>query len=649
MKNFRGIICCLLLTPLFFGCGKDLLNQNDIDTNLSAGLVNTTQSMANGPVDSTSFLITNFGAVGDKVTLNTAAIQRAIDSCAASGGGLVVVPAGDFLSGTVHLKTGVTLHVQSGGTLWGSPRVSDYPLNTSPYHYLNNRALVYAKDANNIGISGTGTIDGQGGSSEFQNGGKEDGMRPKIIEFANCDNIIVKDINLRNAAYWTQYYIYCRNVLIDHINVFSFANFNNDGIDIDAENVTIRNCTINSQDDAICLKSGSRVACRNVTVENCNITTNCNGIKFGAASYTGFKNIQVRNCKVSIPPIHLYPQQIYGNSAIALEAVDGAIIDSVLIDNIQISGVRTPIFIKLGDRNRKNPDGLGLPGKIQNVTISNITARGESKLSSSITGFPGYYVNNIVLKNVSLTSSGGGTTTDANRVVPENQKDYPENAMLGILPAYGLYIRHAKNITLDNVTTNYVASDVRPAIYTEDVQNIGATSLQMRQPANGAPFFKFVTTTGLTGDLTVPDLTVGKYEIVTALNNTSLLDLPGIGEPVNGTKVQLWSSNAQQKWRFVDAGNGYYKILPDPSTTKVLDVLGGSNANGTQIQVWDDLNTDGQKWKISSVGSGYYTLSPKCAPSSLLEILNTSTANGAKIQISKTTNNSNQRFKLVKY
>lgn len=162
-------------------------------------------------------------------------------------------------------------------------------------------------------------------------------------------------------------------------------------------------------------------------------------------------------------------------------------------------------------------------------------------------------------------------------------------------------------------------------------------------------FFKFVTTTGLTGDLTVPDLTVGKYEIVTALNNTSLLDLPGIGEPVNGTKVQLWSSNAQQKWRFVDAGNGYYKILPDPSTTKVLDVLGGSNANGTQIQVWDDLNTDGQKWKISSVGSGYYTLSPKCAPSSLLEILNTSTANGAKIQISKTTNNSNQRFKLVKY
>ncbi|MGJ1389394.1 glycosyl hydrolase family 28 protein [Sphingobacterium spiritivorum] len=648
MKNLKGIICCLLLTPLFLGCGKNLLNQKDIDTNLSAGLVNTTQSMANGPVDSTSFLITNFGAVGDKVTLNTAAIQRAIDSCAASGGGLVVIPAGDFLSGTIHLKTGVTLHVQSGGTLWGSPRKIDYPLNTSVYHKANNRALVYAKDANNIGISGTGTIDGQGGSPEFQNGGKEDGTRPKIIEFANCDNITVKDINLRNAAYWIQYYVYCRNVLIDHINVYSFANFNNDGIDVDSQNVTIKNCTINSQDDGICLKSESRVACRNVTVDNCTITTNCNGIKFGTASSAGFKNIKVQNCKVSKPPRHLYPR-VYGQSGIAIEAVDGGIIDSVLCDNIQISGVETPIFIKLGDRSRKNPDGLGLPGKIQNVTISNVTARGESKMSSSITGFPGYYVNNIVLKNVSLTSSGGGTSTDANRVVPENQANYPENTMLGTLPAYGLYIRHAKNITLDNLTTSYASSDVRPAIYIEDAQNVDATSLEMKPPANGAPFFKFVTATGLTGDLTVPDLTTGVYEIVSALNNTSMIDLPGFGEPVRGTKVQLWGSNAQQKWKFVDAGNGYYKILPDPSTTKVLDVAGGSNVNGTQIQVWDDVNVSGQRWKISSTGSGYYTLSPNCAPSSLLEVLNSSTANGAKIQISTTTNNNNQRFKLVKY
>ena len=647
MKHLNGL-CCLLLIPLFFGCSKDLLKKSDIETDISSGPLNTTQLMAGGLVDSTSFLITNFGAVGDKVTLNTKAIQRAIDSCAASGGGLVVVPAGNFLSGTIHLKTGVTLHVQSGGTLFGSPRASDYPLNTSVYHSTNNRALIYAKDANHIGISGTGTIDGQGKSSEFQNNGKEDGTRPKIIEFANCDDIMVKDINLTNAAYWTQYYVYCRNVVIDHINVYSFANFNNDGIDVDSQNVTIRNCTINSQDDGICLKSESPVACRNVTVDNCTITTNCNGIKFGTASSAGFKNIKVQNCKVSKPPLHLYPR-VYGQSGIAIEAVDGGVIDSVLCDNIQISGVETPIFIKLGDRSRKNPDGLGLPGKMQNVTISNVTARGESKMSSSITGFPGYYVNNIVLKNVSLTSSGGGTTTDANRVVPENQKNYPENTMLGTLPAYGLYIRHAKNITLDNVTTSYASSDVRPAIYTEDVQNVGATSLEMKPPANGAPFFKFVTTTGLTGDLTVPDLTIGTYEMVSALNNTSLLDMPGVGEPSRGTKVQLWGSNAQQKWKFVNVGNGYYKILPDPSTTKVLDVSGGSNVDGTQIQVWDDVNVNGQKWKISSTGSGYYTLSPACAPSSLLEVLNSSTTNGAKIQISKTTNNNNQRFKLVKY
>ncbi|MFL9485104.1 glycoside hydrolase family 28 protein [Chitinophagaceae bacterium LWZ2-11] len=431
-----------------------------------------------------TFNIVSFGAKEGSSVNNAAAIQKAIDKCAIKGG-IVLVPPGIFYTGTIYLKSNVTLSVMKGAELIGSPYLKDYPVNTisvktRPPHRPNwpsmpSRALIYADAATHISIVGEGTINGNGKSKDFQTA-DDDPNRPKVIMFTGCKDVNVRDVHLMNSAFWLQHYFACDGVRITGITVFNHGNLNNDGMDIDSRNVIISDCMIDSDDDGICMKSDGYDLVENVSITNCTVASNCNLIKMGTASYSGFQNISISNCVLKKASVSVMGKKnrrhnsladsISGQAGIALEAVDGGIINQVVINNVSMTGVQTPIFIKLGNRK-------GTPQSVKRIIISNVTAMSNSLLPSSITGFPGYDVEDVILRDIMLVSTGGGTQKDAVLTdIPENAGNYPENAMFGDrLPAYGLYLRHVKNIDLSNVKFYLLSPDERPAVYKDDVKN----------------------------------------------------------------------------------------------------------------------------------------------------------------------------------
>ena len=434
-------------------------------------------------VQAQDFNIVAFGAKSDSIKLNTKAIQAAIDAAAVNCG-RVVIPAGVFMSGTIYLKSNVTLYLSRGSVIKGSQFIENYPENKPSFsgaqthraHWkaMPSKALIYADNVENIAIMGEGTINGNGDSKEY-NTFDDNPNRPKVIMFVKCRNVKVENVTLTNSAFWLQHYFACDGVQIRGINVYNHGNHNNDGIDIDSKNVTMSDCIINSNDDAICLKSDSRLLCENVVISNCVISSNCNAIKFGTASYGGFRNVTITNCvvkktgSVKTQRGELKDGQndnIRGLAGIALEIVDGGSMENINVNNIIINDVLTPIFIKLGSR--MNPTG-----SIKNVIISNIIASTKSLCANSISGVPGFNVENVVLKDIICNIYGGGTLSDANITLPENEKGYPECRMWGyVLPAYGLYLRHVKDITLENVQFNLQTNDSRPAIYMEDAERV---------------------------------------------------------------------------------------------------------------------------------------------------------------------------------
>lgn len=420
--------------------------------------------------NATTINVVEKGAKGDGVTDDTEIIQNAIDECGALGGGVVLVPSGKFLIRPIELRSGVNLHIAAGATLLGSTTLSDYD---------NWSSLISAREITDISITGSGTIDGQGGHKNFffgDEGGKEKVKRPTLIKFYKSKNIEVSGINLRNSATWVQYYNRCENVVLRGLNIYSHSNWNNDGIDIDSKNVVISDCIIDVDDDAICLKSDSEQFCENVTVTNCVIATNCNAIKLGTSSYGGFRNITVSNCAIHATKEdnhHKWKDNIKYLSAdntvlagVAIEMVDGGILEGVNVSNIVMRSVQTPIFIKLGDRKRTF---RGAHGILKDVIISNITAYPQSMIASSITGTKEAYVENVQISNIQIIQPGGGTSQMFNTTVPENEKKYPENRMFGhTLPASGFFIRHAKDIRFDNIRVRNLSSDERPVFYLDD-------------------------------------------------------------------------------------------------------------------------------------------------------------------------------------
>lgn len=434
------------------------------------------------------YSIVKFGAIADTSKLSTEAIQKAIDLCNASGGGKVVIPAGQFKTGTIILKSNVNLHLENGAILFGSKNLKDYIKLKPAYISLRTQEatiqLIYAENTNNVSITGYGEINGQGSGFKKLSWNDEGITRPHLIRFITSTNVTIENISLKNSGCWMQHYLACEMLQIRGIRIFNRNNFNNDALDLDGcKNVTVSDIISDSDDDGITLKSTSPKACENIAIANCVISSRCNAIKMGTESNGGFKNISISNCVIK--PSAIKEPQFFGHetgtSGIALEIVDGGIMEGITINNIQIDGTEAPVFIRLGNRARsyKKDVIINHIGTLGDISISNVRIKNSGKTGSSITGQPGFPLGNIRLSNIVMELNGGGTTEDFQKEVEEKAQDYPDGDMFGTLPAYGFYIRHATNISLEGIQLSTKTQDLRPAICLDDVHQSTFNRLQI--------------------------------------------------------------------------------------------------------------------------------------------------------------------------
>jgi hypothetical protein len=404
------------------------------------------------------FDVVKFGAKGDDKTDNTKAIQAAIDACPTAGG-IVRIPSGTFVSGMITLKNNIVLQLQQGAVLKGTLDVTKYP-DTHPRTnntQLNNcrKALIYAEKADSITIEGPGQIDGTGDNKQWN--GKEP-TRPMAIYTALCSNVTIQNVSVKNAAMWGVVNLEGKGVTLDKVNVDSMIGATRDGLDIvDCHNVLIQNCTVKSEDDSICIKSGSSTGTKDVLVKNCTVNASsvANGLKFGTASTGSFENVTFDTIQVSN----------VAQAAMAVESVDGAVIQGIRFNNITLDNVGTPFFILLGARG-----SLKNVGQIDGVTFENI--KGNSNMTNwgaMISGSPSAggtinRVKNVHFRHVDLTFKGGSADVPT---VGEYDGLYPDARRFGKggkLSAWALLIRHVLGITFEDVHLHLSGSDQRPAI-----------------------------------------------------------------------------------------------------------------------------------------------------------------------------------------
>ena len=434
--------------------------------------------------------VRQFGAVGDGEALDTKAINRAIDSAASVGGGTVVLPAGKYLCGSIHLKSNICLYLDPGTTIIAGPvgEGDEYdeeePSISVKYqdygHSHWHNSLIWGSDLHDVSISGSGRIYGKGLFKDWVKGTRS---ANKSISLLRCRNVTIKDVTIVHGGWFAILATGVDNLTIDNLKIDT----NRDGIDIDCcKDVHISNCSVNSPfDDGICPKSsfalGYARATENVTITNCIVSGYDEGsmldgtfgrhavdtlgpahptgrIKFGTESNGGFKNIVISNC------VFEYCR------GLALETVDGGLLEDVTITNITMRDIVTsPIFMRLGARMR-GPDGVPV-GELRRVSISNVVAYNvDPGQSVIIAGIPGHNIKDIELENIKVYYKGGGAREEGQREVPLAEKDYPEPTMFGVTPSYGMYVRFAESITLHDIHLRYLSPEYRPAIILDNVK-----------------------------------------------------------------------------------------------------------------------------------------------------------------------------------
>lgn len=447
------------------------------------------------------YSITHFGAIADGVTINTRAIQTAIDKAAADGGGTVCVPPGRFVTGTIFFKSHIRLYLESGAVLLGSRDINDYPITICRFPSGSDRyvarAMIWGEDLENIAISGRGAIDGQGASfarnlvppqqyQELMRAAGRDSSRffpepsylnrPYMIRFISCRRVHIEGVTLQKPAMWLQHYLNCDGVTIRDVDLFSHGSPNNDLIDIDgSRNVVISGCRGDSDDDGITLKSTSAASVQNVVISDCIIRSRTNAIKAGTESSGGFQDIAITNCILKRSLMEGgFSGRAEGLAGIALEIVDGGTLDRVTISNIAIEDMAAPIFLRLGHRARpfRVHQEKAAIGVFRNVKISHITAIRAGRNGCSILGIRDRDIENVSISNVFIHFDGGGGTALAEAEYPENDRDYPESTRYGDLPAYGFYCRHVDGLTLRDVELAYGLEEARPPLLFDDVKNL---------------------------------------------------------------------------------------------------------------------------------------------------------------------------------
>ena len=445
-----------------------------------------------------TYNIVDFGAKTDSTFLNTKAIQSAIDKCYNKGGGEVLVPAGTYYTGTVFLKSNVYLRLSAGAVLQGSYNPADYPehnissakkygtITHNGLYVETMKALIMADNAHHTGIVGQGTVKGAGEGKAFQLGLNKDG-KPKNLFFIGCSHVLLRDISVLNAAQIAISISGCEKVNVDGIYLRSLVNWNCDGMDVDARDVTIANCIIDSEDDALCFKSEYLGKfCENITVNNCVVSSLCNGIKLGTGSRSGFRNITVSNCVIKKASVNGYrhwkmtPDVVYQpdiqsvNTGIVILGVDGGIVENVNFSNIVMTDVLSPIFIRTGKR-FLSPDKK--PSVMRHITIQNVRAESRSIIPSVIAGLEESPAEDIRLANIRISVP---ITVHADSLkkfpisVPEDVKGYPENRLtFGFrLPASAFYVKHVRGLELNDISVTFREDDARPAFYIDNSKGI---------------------------------------------------------------------------------------------------------------------------------------------------------------------------------
>ena len=419
--------------------------------------------------------ITDYGAVSDTTRLSTAAVQKAIDSCNAAGGGTVSVPAGNYKIGSIVLRSNVTLNLENGATLYGSTDIADYQPMATDYVSLRTNVptiqLIYADNASNVAITGLGTIDGRGKAFPKLTWNDEGITRPHLLRLIRCSDVTVSGVTLKNSGCWMQHYLACDRVKIHGITVINRNNYNNDALDLDGcHNVTVSDMIADSDDDGITLKSTSPRLCEDITISNCVVSSHCNAIKLGTETNGGFRNIIVRGVvvKPSADQSSRYFGLPTGHSAISLEIVDGGSMSNVDIADITITGTESPIFIRLADRRRPYAENVPIDkvGSISGIRLHDILIDGAGPTGCSITGIEGHPVTDVQISDVTMRHAGGQPVTAA----PADEKiaEYPEATMWGILPAKGFWLNHTRNVTFRNVNVITDAPDERPLFVATD-------------------------------------------------------------------------------------------------------------------------------------------------------------------------------------
>ncbi len=423
------------------------------------------------------------GIAADGKTLVTAKLQTLIDRLAEGGGGTLVFPAGNYLTGGLTLRDGIHLHLEAGATLLGSTDLDDYPLiNPPPVRFAEDqeglRALLFAHRARHIRISGPGIVDGQGPAIHRPKGVRA--SMPRNIWFAECEDVAVENLHLRHSGFWMQHYLKCIRLRLHGLTVYNHGSCNNDGCDIDGcRDVIVSDCNIDSHDDALCLKSGNDWPTENVVITNCITRTHCNHFKTGTDSNGGFRNITVSNMQMVPSTVresdpHTGGADWRGACGIALGCVDGGMLENISISHVQMDQVRVPFFIKLGDRGTPI-HGTDIRRPVQyarGIRLAHITARQASATGGYIMGLPEQPIRGVRLEHCDLEFEGGGDDALAESTVPLKRDCYPSCDAFGSLPSYAIFLRDAEEIQLTDLSLRTLTPDARPALRWQRVQNL---------------------------------------------------------------------------------------------------------------------------------------------------------------------------------
>ncbi|MBN2164184.1 MAG: carbohydrate-binding protein [Pontiellaceae bacterium] len=423
-----------------------------------------------------TFLITDYGANGNGVADNTRAIQKAIDAC--TSGGTVVVPPGVFMSGHIKLKSDMTLWLSEGAVLKAIQDNDKYPPTLPKTGNANvskpdtwggggwelRLAFIWADNTENLTIRGGGTIDGNG-ACEIWNHRKDEIVRPMPLYITRSRNVVVRNIQIQDAAMWDMVLLECKKVDVDGIIIHSIFGVNKDGIDIcDSHDVTISNGAIWCEDDAICPKSGSAVGIKNLVVKNMSLVTTGNIIKFGTLSYGSFTDAVFEDISMQ-----------RGLVGICIQSIDGSEVNNITYNRINMRNLASPIYLIYGGGIRAHrPEGAPeKAGSLENITISNVEARDIRYatgvlISGIILDGTTYRVKDITLNNVNINSFRGGCNTVPGEL-PEYDGTYPEVGKWGDHPAWGYYVRHAENVIFNNCNETVSPADARPPRVFTDV------------------------------------------------------------------------------------------------------------------------------------------------------------------------------------